>query len=244
MLKAMVCFDLSWSSTFKQYIYIYMYIYLYIYDSILTIGYIRCSYFQLHVCLESSCQIEKRCRSNLTCSWVTNLWWYDSQMTFKSDAFEEYHLFATLSNKTSESWLVKGHFDVPSKYLVPVYKISTRAPCAKYKFRHSGGMFTCRSSGLVMETFSVLLAICAGNSPICTWINGCVNNGETGDLRRHHFFVYNRIPLRWYDACIEAMPYCQAVPNIYSRQLWTTIIKTFRSTVSSITAESYWNYLW
>ena len=55
-----------------------------------------------------------------------------------------------------------------------------------------------------METFSALLAICAGNSPvpgefpaqrpvtrsfdvslICTRINGWVNNGEAGDLRRH-----------------------------------------------------------
>ena len=53
-----------------------------------------------------------------------------------------------------------------------------------------------------METFSALLAICVGNSPmnspnkgqwrgalmfslICAWINGRVNNGETGDLRRH-----------------------------------------------------------
>ena len=57
-----------------------------------------------------------------------------------------------------------------------------------------------------METFSALLAICAGISPvpgefpthkrqwrgalkfslICTRINGWVNNGEAGDLRRHH----------------------------------------------------------
>ena len=54
-----------------------------------------------------------------------------------------------------------------------------------------------------METFSVLLAICAGNSPvnsphkdqwrgalmfslICVWINGWVNNREAGDLRRYH----------------------------------------------------------
>ena len=54
-----------------------------------------------------------------------------------------------------------------------------------------------------METFSALLAICAGNSPgnsshkgqwrgalvfslICVWINGWVNNGEAGDLRRNH----------------------------------------------------------
>ena len=55
-----------------------------------------------------------------------------------------------------------------------------------------------------METFSALLAICTGNSPvpgefpaqrpvtrsfdvffICVWINGWVNNGEAGDLRRH-----------------------------------------------------------
>ena len=53
-----------------------------------------------------------------------------------------------------------------------------------------------------METFSALLAICAGNSPvsgefpaqrpvtrmfslICAWINRWVNNGETGDLRRY-----------------------------------------------------------
>ena len=61
-----------------------------------------------------------------------------------------------------------------------------------------------------METFSALLAICAGNSPvpvnsphkgqwrgvfmfslICARINGCVNNCEAGDLRLHrvHFDV-------------------------------------------------------
>ena len=53
-----------------------------------------------------------------------------------------------------------------------------------------------------METFSALLAICAGNSPvsgdfpaqrpvtralmfslICAWINCWVNNGEAGDFR-------------------------------------------------------------
>ena len=55
-----------------------------------------------------------------------------------------------------------------------------------------------------METFSALLALCAGNSPvavnsphkgqwrgalmfslICAWINDWVNNPEAGDLRRH-----------------------------------------------------------
>ena len=56
-----------------------------------------------------------------------------------------------------------------------------------------------------METFSALLAICAGNSPvpvisphigqwrgallfslISAWISGWVNNREAGDLRRNH----------------------------------------------------------
>ena len=56
-----------------------------------------------------------------------------------------------------------------------------------------------------METFSALLAICAGNSPvpgefpaqwpvtrsfdvslIYAWINDWVNNHETGDLKRQH----------------------------------------------------------
>ena len=55
-----------------------------------------------------------------------------------------------------------------------------------------------------MKTFSALLALCTWNSPvtsefpsqsqwhgtlmvssICAWINGCVNNREAGDLRRH-----------------------------------------------------------
>ena len=47
-----------------------------------------------------------------------------------------------------------------------------------------------------METFSALLAICAGNSPItgefpaqrpvvCICINGWENNREAGDLRRY-----------------------------------------------------------
>ena len=61
-----------------------------------------------------------------------------------------------------------------------------------------------------METFSTLLALCAGNSPvtvnslhkgqwrralmfslICAWINARVNNGEAGELRRHraHYSV-------------------------------------------------------
>ena len=56
-----------------------------------------------------------------------------------------------------------------------------------------------------METFSALLAPCAGNSPVAgeflaqrpvtrsfdifcdlRWINGYVNNGKAGDLIRYH----------------------------------------------------------
>ena len=82
-----------------------------------------------------------------------------------------------------------------------------------------------------METFSALLAICARNSPvtgefpaqrpvawgfddffICTWINGWINNGEAGDLRRHraHYGVtvmYDRkatvITNTWGDLYLE-----------------------------------------
>ena len=71
-----------------------------------------------------------------------------------------------------------------------------------------------------METFSALLALCAGNSPvpvnsqhkgqwrgalmfslICVWINGWVNARETGDLRRYrgHYdvIIMNTRALSW-----------------------------------------------
>ena len=68
-----------------------------------------------------------------------------------------------------------------------------------------------------METFSALLAICAGKSPvpvefslqrpvtrsfdvffICVWINGWVNTREAGDLRRY---------LAHYDLIVMMMRY-------------------------------------
>ena len=69
-----------------------------------------------------------------------------------------------------------------------------------------------------MGTFSALLAICAGNSPvpgefptqrpvtrsfdiffICARINGWVNNGEAGDLRRNHahYAHYDVTVMHW-----------------------------------------------
>ena len=73
-----------------------------------------------------------------------------------------------------------------------------------------------------METFSAILSLCAGNSPvpvnsphkgqwrgalmfslICAWINDLVNNREAGDLRRHrgHYDVIvmneENVPMTW-----------------------------------------------
>ena len=64
-----------------------------------------------------------------------------------------------------------------------------------------------------MESFSALLAICTGNSPVTgefpaqrpvtrAWINGWVNNGEAGDLRRH---------CAYYDVIV--MPCRKSVPG-------------------------------
>ena len=67
-----------------------------------------------------------------------------------------------------------------------------------------------------METFSALLVLCAGISPvtrefpsqrpvtrgfddslICVWINGWVNNGEAGDLRRYRANYDVIVMLSW-----------------------------------------------
>ena len=84
-----------------------------------------------------------------------------------------------------------------------------------------------------METFSALLALCAGNSPvpvnsphkgqwrgalmfslICARINVWVNNREAGDLRRHRGY---------YD--VTAMVSCLIAPNHNPTQCWVIINK-------------------
>ena len=70
-----------------------------------------------------------------------------------------------------------------------------------------------------METFSALLAICAGNSPVLgespaqrpvtwsfdvfffiwVWINGWVNNLEAGDLRRYR--AHYNVTVMVYELC-------------------------------------------
>ena len=78
-----------------------------------------------------------------------------------------------------------------------------------------------------METFSALLAICAGNSPvsgefphkgqwrgalmfslICVWINGWVNNREAGDLRRHRVHYDVRV------MCVDISNYSYSFRNM------------------------------
>ena len=77
-----------------------------------------------------------------------------------------------------------------------------------------------------MKTFSALLTLCAGNSPvpvnsphkgqwrgtlmfslICAWINDWVNNREAGDLRRHlgHYDVNVMSNLRRHDAHVSPL---------------------------------------
>ena len=65
--------------------------------------------------------------------------------------------------------------------------------------KHEDKACTCAWWRHPIDTLLALLVLCAGNSPhknqwrgalifslICPWINGWVNNGEAGDLRRHH----------------------------------------------------------
>ena len=60
-----------------------------------------------------------------------------------------------------------------------------------------------------METFSALLAICAGNTPVtaefpCVWINVWENNHKAGDLKRYRAH---------YDVIV--MKYILLIGNIY-----------------------------
>ena len=93
-----------------------------------------------------------------------------------------------------------------------------------------------------METFSALLALCAGKSTvpgefpsqrslICPWINGRVNNRQAGDLRQHSAHI---------DVTVMCMPNYWAIPYertttlqpiaIYSPNLIRTLLE---STVKS-----------
>ena len=76
-----------------------------------------------------------------------------------------------------------------------------------------------------METFSTLLALCVGNSPvtvefptqklvtqsfdiflICPWLDSWVNNHEAGDLRRHHTHYDVTVMNEMTSACDMCLP--------------------------------------
>ena len=121
------------------------------------------------------------------------------------------YMFPELGHRWFRQWLI-----TPSHYLNPWW-------------RHQ------------METFSALLAICAGNSPvpvnsphkgqwrgalmfslICIWITGWVNNREAGDLRRYraHYDVTvmmnGELGHRWFRQWL-------ITPSYYLNRIWLII---------------------
>ena len=79
-----------------------------------------------------------------------------------------------------------------------------------------------------METFSALLAICAGNSPhkgqwhgalifslICAWINDWVSNGEAGDFIRYR--IHYDVTLMIWLCCVL---FCCGTIIILSESMW------------------------
>ena len=113
-----------------------------------------------------------------------------------------------------------------------------------------------------METFSTLLALCAGNSPgpvnyshksqwrgtlmfslICAQINAWVNNREAGDLRRHrgHYDV-NVMAITMCIMCIffpEAFSewvtlYCTISMAAWETEEYSTTTKRWLQTVSAV----------
>ena len=96
-------------------------------------------------------------------------------------------------------------FDIPCDWLViqdKIFKVVQIkiANLFGYYVGYKTLSMSCQSPWrhLQLETFSALLALCAGNNPhtgqwrgallfsfICAWINGWINNGKAGDLRRH-----------------------------------------------------------
>ena len=85
-----------------------------------------------------------------------------------------------------------------------------------------------------METFSALLALCAGNSPvpvnsphkgqwrgalmfslICVWMNGWVNNREAGDLRRQRRHYDVIVIVYFIIVLFPQQPWHYGVPGTY-----------------------------
>ena len=141
-------------------------------------------------------------------------WRYDSWHLIKCCRGHFYSDgFFWKSEPTIRSCLIKTF---SSNNLLPRRKLQTSLPTLPAT--------VCKEQGIYpwwrhqMKTFSALLVLCAGNSPvpvnsphkgqwrgafmfslICVWINGWVNNRGAGDLRRHcgHYDV-NVMSLQWF----------------------------------------------
>ena len=82
-----------------------------------------------------------------------------------------------------------------------------------------------------METFSALLAICAGQwrgalmfTLICAQINGWVNNGESGDLRRnraHYDVIVMNTEMHSLFLCFDLTAY----PKNYAHGLRFVVVR-------------------
>ena len=93
-----------------------------------------------------------------------------------------------------------------------------------------------------METFSVLLAICAGNrspvnyphkgqwrgalmfSLICVWINGWVNNREAGDLRRYRSHYDVTVMKWWSPSPLRGKNMFTVFPHWYLRYIIVSLL--------------------
>ena len=122
-------------------------------------------------------------------------------------------LWGAFCEDFEENWL---RYNGTTQYLHFLYLFTTeimqvfeKLPCGRPWWRHQ------------METFSALLALCAGNSPvpvnsppkgqwrgalmfslIYAWINDWVNNREAGDLRRHRGHYDVIVMTRFHLSCI------------------------------------------
>ena len=101
-----------------------------------------------------------------------------------------------------------------------------------------------------MEIFSASLAFCAGSpvnsqhkdqwrwalmfSLICAWINGWVNNGEAGDLRRHRAH-YDVTVMHWQFTLLESRRECAKYrSNSIVNSLWPSEATWRRRFLSSL----------
>ena len=109
-----------------------------------------------------------------------------------------------------------------------------------------------------METFSALLALRAGNSPvtsefpaerpvtrslfslICAWINGWVNNRKAGDLRRHRAHYDVTVMWSWFMQKANGVAWCgltlihdDIIKWKHYPRYWPFVRGIHRSTVNS-----------